>query len=304
MKPMITAKNLRKSFGSKVVLDNLEFELTAGEPIALIGPNGAGKTTLFSILCGYLSPDAGDITLFGQQPGSSALFGKVGALPQDALFDPNFSLLTQLSFFAQLQGMSKTQAQADAMRVLQLVDLADYAKQKPTALSHGMKKRLAIAQALLGEPELVLLDEPTAGLDPMNAMQIRQLIAAMSQQATFVISSHNLFELERLCGTILYLEHGRLVQQRTVQSGSQQGFLTLTMESADPVQVQKILASVPGVLKVEIPQKHEYLIWFDSELSPDTDLAILQQLRSAGLRYKSLQRGQSLEQQLFAVVNS
>ena len=303
MSAFIQATNLRKSFGSKLVLDNINFELSAGEPIALIGPNGAGKTTLFSIMCGYLTPDTGDIKLLGHTPGSSALFGRVGALPQDALFDPNFSLLNQLSFYAQLQGMNKARADADAMRVLTLVDLADCAKQKATSLSHGMKKRLSIAQALLGEPELVLLDEPTAGLDPMNALQIRQLIAKMSEQATFVISSHNLFELERLCGTILYLEHGKLVQQRTINTKVSQGFLTLTLEQGESAQVLKELALVSGVNKVDCQQKNEYLIWFDAELAPDTDLAVLQALRSHGWRYKSLQRGQSLEQQLFAVAN-
>ena len=303
MSAFIKATNLSKSFGSKLVLDHINFELSAGEPIALIGPNGAGKTTLFSIMCGYLQPDTGDIKLLGHAPSSTALFGRVGALPQDALFDPNFSLQSQLSFYAQLQGMNKARADADAKRVLTLVDLTDCAKQKATSLSNGMKKRLAIAQALLGEPELVLLDEPTAGLDPMNALQIRQLIATMSEQATFVISSHNLFELEKLCGTILYLEHGKLVQQRTLNAKVHQGFLTLTLEHGDAAQVQTQLALVSGVHKVVCQQKNEYLIWFDAELAPDTDLAVLQALRTQGWRYKSLQRGQSLEQQLFAVAN-
>jgi ABC-2 type transport system ATP-binding protein len=149
----------------------------------------------------------------------------------------------------------------------------------------------------------VLLDEPTAGLDPMNALQIRQLIARMAEQATFVISSHNLFELEKLCGTILYLEHGKLVQQRTLNTKIHQGFLTLTLEQGDATQVLKELALVSGVHKVDSAQKNEYLIWFDADLAPDTDLAVLQMLRTHGWRYKSLQRGQSLEQQLFAVAN-
>lgn len=216
MNPMIEARDLGKSFGRKTVLDNLNFTLHSGEPIALIGPNGAGKTTLFSLLCGYLAPSHGSLRIFGHAPGSSALFGKVSALPQDALLDPNFSVGAQLELYGQLQGMNKATARAEAQRVMQLVELPEHLDSKPTALSHGMKKRVSIAQALLGQPKLVLLDEPTAGLDPANALQIRQLVSKMSGETTFLISSHNLFELERLCGTVLYINKVVWCNKRSV----------------------------------------------------------------------------------------
>jgi ABC-2 type transport system ATP-binding protein len=278
MSYLIEARNLSKSFGQKTVLQDLTFSLPAGEPIALIGPNGAGKTTLFSLLCGYLPASSGELKVLGHKPGSSALFGRVSALPQDAMLDPNFSLLTQLSFFGQLQGMNKSTAEAESRRVLSLVDLAANADQKATALSHGMRKRVAIAQALMGSPELVMLDEPTAGLDPVNALQVRQLIAKLSNEASFIISSHNIFELERLCGTVLYLEHGKLVQH-----------------------VLPILRQLPGVISVSDSQKHEYVLQFDAELAPDFDLTLLMALRQHGWRYRMLTKGQTLEQQLFAV---
>ncbi len=301
MSHLIEARNLSKSFGQKAVLQDLNFCLPAGEPIALIGPNGAGKTTLFSLLCGYLPPSRGELTVLGHKPGSSALFGRVSALPQDAMLDPNFSLLTQLSFFGQLQGMSKAKALAESHRVLSLVDLAACADLKATALSHGMRKRVAIAQALMGSPELVMLDEPTAGLDPANALQVRQLIANLSGEASFIISSHNIFELERLCGTVLYLEHGRLVQQSAVQSASTQGYLTLTLEAGTYQDVLPTLRSLPGVISVSDSQKHEYVLQFDADLAPDFDLTVLMALRQHGWRYRQLTKGQTLEQQLFAV---
>jgi ABC-2 type transport system ATP-binding protein len=301
MSDLIEARHLSKSFGEKQVLQDLTFSLPAGEPIALIGPNGAGKTTLFSLLCGFLPPSSGELTVLGHKPGSSALFGRVSALPQDALLDPNFSLLTQLSFFGQLQGMSKTAALAESRRVLSLVDLAANAEQKATALSHGMRKRAAIAQALMGNPELVMLDEPTAGLDPVNALQVRQLIADLSGEASFIISSHNIFELERLCGTVLYLEHGRLVQQSAVHSASTQGYLTLTLEAGSYPDLLPTLRSLPGVIMVSDRQKYEYMLQFDAELAPDFDLTVLMALRQHGWRYRQLTKGQTLEQQLFAV---
>ncbi len=305
---LIEARSLVKNFGSKTVLDQLNFTVHAGEPVALIGPNGAGKTTLFSILCGYLTPDSGQIQLFGQQPGSAALFGKVSALPQDAQLDPVFSLNRQLQLYGQLQGMNKATAQSEANRVLQLVDLNEYANAKATMLSHGMRKRVAIAQALLGQPELVLLDEPTAGLDPANALQIRQLIAKLSEQATFVISSHNIFELERLCGTVLYLEHGKLQQHSLTQQQQQQhaaatGYLNLLLEQADSARVKTALQQLTGVLRVEQPQKNEFAIYYDKSLAVALDITVLTLLRQQGWFYRSLSQGQTLEQQLFEVAS-
>lgn len=303
MTHLIQATALCKKFGQKTVLDQLDFTLQAGEPIALIGPNGAGKTTLFSLLCGYLTPSSGQIKILGHTPGSSSLFGRVSALPQDAQLDPNFSVQTQLEFYCRLQGMNKNTAKTETARVLALVDLAQNGQQKATALSHGMRKRVAIAQALLGQPELVLLDEPTAGLDPVNAMQVRKLIAQLSGEATFVVSSHNIFELERLCGTVLYLENGRLQQQQPTHQQGKVGYLALQLEQADNHKVLALLTQLPGVQKVEPLQKNEYGVVYDPELCPDMDLTVLAMLRNEGLAYRQLTLGRSLEQQLFSVVN-
>ena len=300
---MITARQLSKSYGRHLVLDHIDFSIDAGEPVALIGPNGAGKTTLFSILCGYLAPSNGSIEIFGAKPGSAALFGRVSALPQDAMLDPNFSIATQLNFYGELQGMNHTTARAETKRVLQLVDLADYANAKATVLSHGMRKRVAIAQALLGQPELVLLDEPTAGLDPVNALQIRQIIAGLTSQATFIISSHNIFELERLCGTVLYLENGKLLQQRNLHSQTAAGYLSLQLEQSDSQVVLPVLQQIPGVIRVDCAQKNEYAIHFDRDIAVDLDVTLMLVLRQHQWRYRSLTQGQTLEQQLFAVSN-
>ncbi|HCD15885.1 ABC transporter ATP-binding protein, partial [Shewanella sp.] len=170
---LINCNGLSKLYGSKRALDSVDLQLEPGSPIALVGPNGAGKTTLMSLLLGYIRPSSGEITVMGQRPGSTGLLGQISALPQDAALDPGFSLLTQFSLFARMQGMGAEAAKAESMRVLALVGLEDVANQKPNSLSHGMGKRAAIAQALIGNPKLVLLDEPTAGLDPANARKIR-----------------------------------------------------------------------------------------------------------------------------------
>ncbi len=300
MSLMIEAEGLGKDFGRKTVLDQVSFRLHEGEPIALIGPNGAGKTTLFSLLCGYLTPSRGRLQIFGKTAGSQALFGKVSALPQDALLDPNFTIGDQLELYGQLQGMTKSTARAEALRVMQLVDLADSLRAKPTALSHGMKKRVSIAQALLGRPKLVLLDEPTAGLDPANALQIRQLVSNMSAETTFLISSHNLFELERLCSTVLYIEQGRL-QQQAVHGTATRGYMTLQLEQVPMEQVIAACRALPGVLDARSPQKQELVLEYDLQLFSEPDLTMLTLLHRHQWRYRQLTLGQTLEQKLFDV---
>ena len=244
---LIECKGLSKSYGSKQALKQVDLTLDAGAPIALVGPNGAGKTTLFSLLCGYIAPTTGEVSLLGHKPGDAALLGRVASLPQDATLDPNFDILTQLTLFGTLQGFSKKEAKSEALRVLSLVDLTDSASQKPKSLSHGMAKRVAIAQSLIGSPEIVLLDEPTAGLDPANAKKIRELVRELSDKTTFIISSHNLDELEKLCGQVLYLELGQLTQSVSMDDSLQSQYLTLTMQQCDS---EKLLECALWVLLI------------------------------------------------------
>ncbi len=162
--PIIQCQRLTHVYSGKVALSDINFELEAGEPIGLVGPNGAGKTTFLSILSGFLHPTSGTVRLFGHPPGATKLIGKVSALPQDARLDPSFTIIGQLVFYARLQDLNKQQANFEASRVLETVKLKEAAQEKPLTLSHGMAKRVAIAQALIGKPDLILLDEPTADL--------------------------------------------------------------------------------------------------------------------------------------------
>ena len=236
---IIECQGLSHAYAGKLALNNLSFTLNAGETVGLVGPNGAGKTTLLSILSGLLLPTAGSVRLFGQVPGSPALFGKVAALPQDARLDPSFTILEQLVLYARLQGYSARQAKLEALRVLDLVALPELADAKPIALSHGMSKRVSIAQALMGHPTLVMLDEPSAGLDPLNARRIRALIAELAGETTFIISSHDLTELDRLCQRIMLLEHGELQTDKITRDTqlSTTRYLTLHLDSYPAAEV-------------------------------------------------------------------
>lgn len=300
MSTIIQCHNLSKHFGRKTALQQVSFTLAHGDTAALIGPNGAGKTTLFSILCGYLRPDSGKVEIFGQHAGSSSLFGKVAALPQDAQFDPAFSIGEQLDFYGRLQGLNSKTARAETERVLALVELSEQRQHKAAALSHGMRKRAAIAQAFIGSPQLILLDEPTAGLDPVNALHIRQLISGLSGEVSFMISSHNIFELEQLCNKVLYLEQGKLQAEAAGDADKQQCYFTLQLEDDNADAVTQALSQLPGLVTIRPLQKKELLLCYESQQNANFDLALLQCLAANGLRYRNLTKGQTLEQKLFS----
>lgn len=297
---LLRCSGLSKRYGNKLALDNVDLTLETGSPIALVGPNGAGKTTLMSLLLGFIKPSSGKISVFGEQPGSSTLLGKVAALPQDAVLDPDFSLLTQLALYARLHGFSGKSADAEALRVLTLVGLSDAIYSLPKALSHGMGKRAAIAQALIGNPKLVLLDEPTAGLDPVNARNIRELVADLSPDITFLISSHNLEELEKLCGKVLYLDHGKLSQAVDLSAPDQQAYLTLQMHPCDMSALQAHLQHLPGVEAIQFSGKHTLVLQYLPEKATELDIQLLQLLKQQRLQYRMLLNGRTLEDQLFS----
>ena len=299
--PIIQCQQLNHVYSGKVALFDVNFELDAGEPIGLVGPNGAGKTTLLSILSGFLRPTSGTVRLFGHPPGAAQLIGKVAALPQDARLDPSFTIAEQLVFYGRLQGMTKPQATLEASKVLEVISLKEIAQEKPNSLSHGMAKRVAIAQALIGKPALILLDEPTAGLDPINVRTVRTIIAEQSSATTFIISSHDLSELDRLCQRILLLEKG-VLQTETITLNEQQAatrFITLQMETCPALEVIAKLQALEGVLQVTNPQKNEFIVEYTPVLQPSMDQKLMQCINANHWQYRQLSHGKTLEEKLF-----
>ncbi|MFY0523514.1 ABC transporter ATP-binding protein [Archangium gephyra] len=212
-----------RRFGTKVAVDGVSLSIQRGEVYGLIGPNGAGKTTTFSMMCGYLRPTRGTVRVMGVDPfADGALKGKIGVLPQDAMLPGGWKVGPLLMYWARLSGLDAPEKEARTS--LERVGLMEAWGVDTHALSHGMAKRAALAQALMGRPPLVLLDEPTAGLDPRIANQVRQVIREMKdQQTTVVVSSHNLQELEQLCDAAAILDRGKLAQAGTMAELTAQG---------------------------------------------------------------------------------
>lgn len=294
---LIELGNLSKHYGNVRAVDDLSLSLESGPPIALIGPNGAGKTTLISLLCGYIRATSGEARLLGERPGSAALRGRVSAMPQDALMDPNFTVLTQLKLYAQLQGFDRGSAVTEVNRVLGVVQLPDVGGQEPGALSHGMRKRVSLAQALIGSPDLILLDEPTAGIDPPNVKIIRDLISQMADKATFIVSSHNLDELEKLCKTVVYLEQGRLTHTGGVDAEDDDRFLTIRLIDVPAGEFIEAASRLTGVESIEQRAQGEFVL--QSSKESNIELPLLTLLKERGWSYRQLNRGRSLEERLY-----
>jgi ABC-2 type transport system ATP-binding protein len=296
--PVVEVRDLRRDFGNVRALDGLSFTLNAGAPIGLVGPNGAGKTTLFSVLCGFLPPTAGQVLVMGRPPLHADLRGRVAILPQDAALVKGVPVVRQLALFAELQGFAGAAATREAERVLAEVDLADAAGRSAETLSHGMRKRVAIAQAFIGEPELVFLDEPTAGLDPNTASVITNLIRSLDQRRTFVISSHNLDDIESLCGSVVIIAKGRLTEHRALSELiARTSVLTFRLEAEASTEAITALRAVDGVTQVErgAPGERRLVVHYRDGEGNTAQIRVLQALATAGVAFLEMQRGQSLE---------
>jgi ABC-2 type transport system ATP-binding protein len=208
----VRLRRVTKRFGSKTAVDGVSLTIDMGSVYGLIGPNGAGKTTTFAMMAGYLRPSEGSLEVLGFAPAAvDDLRSRIGVLPQDALLPASDEVGEFLVHLARLQDVPPTKAVATARRALADVQGSDWWRQRCGSLSHGMAKRVALAQAFLGDPDVVLLDEPTAGLDPRVAWEVRQFIKTKRGRSSIVISSHNLQELEEICDAAAILDRGRVV---------------------------------------------------------------------------------------------
>jgi ABC-2 type transport system ATP-binding protein len=306
-RPAVQISSVSKHFHNAKALDAVSFDVPAGSLFALIGPNGAGKTTLFSIASGILRPTAGTISVLGIDVANqvSALRGRFSLLPQDAQFLAHVPIVEQLELFCRLQGLDVAGAQRAALAALDIVGLADMAKRRARQLSHGMGKRLAIAQAFLGDPEVVFLDEPTSGLDPENAANIRRLVRSYRGDRTIVISSHNLPELQQLCDHMAILDKGRLVR-----TGSMADFLgsghtvRISFSKAASEDLVAALRGLPAISEVARGHQEALEIHFsagDADAKDAALSAILALSGSMGFVPRAIEEGQRLEERFLAV---
>lgn len=203
---------LTKQYQNKIAVDRISLTLHKGV-YGLLGANGAGKTTLMRMLCGILKPTSGTIALDGVDVSEENYRAVLGYLPQDFGYYPEFTGMDFLLYMAALKGLSKEQAKKKATELLKLVALEDVAKKKIKTYSGGMKQRIGIAQALLNDPEVLVLDEPTAGLDPKERVRFRNLIAELGKDSIVLLSTHIVSDIEHIADEILMMKGGQLIYQ-------------------------------------------------------------------------------------------
>ena len=217
---MLEVRSLKKTYGALIAVNDVSFAAAAGETVGLLGPNGAGKTTTVSMIAGLVKPDAGSITIEGRPLAGDTdpLKQHIGLVPQDlALFD-ELPALTNLELFAALYGRSGAAAHRAISESLELVGLADRARDPVRTFSGGMKRRLNLAAALLHDPQILLLDEPTVGVDPQSRNAIFDNLETLKRRGkTLLYTTHYMEEAERLCDRIVIIDHGKVIANDTLQ---------------------------------------------------------------------------------------
>lgn len=211
MEYQLVLDRVTKQYGPKIACDRISLQAGPGV-YGLLGANGAGKTTLLRMICGVLRPTSGDIRFAGLDVSSEGYRARLGYLPQDFGYYPEFTALDFLLYLAALKGLPRAAARQQSRDLLELVGLTGEAGHRMHTFSGGMRQRLGIAQALLGDPQLLVLDEPTAGLDPKERVRFRNLIARLGARRTVLLSTHIVSDVEHIAGTILILKNGVLLQ--------------------------------------------------------------------------------------------
>ena len=216
---MIEVSHLTKKYGSRLAVDDVSFTVEDGQIYGLLGPNGAGKSTIMNILTGYLSATSGQVTVAGHPLPEEADAAKacVGYLPEQPPLYPEMTVQEYLDFAAELKGVKKAERKEQVLKAARRTGLEAVLPRIIRSLSKGYRQRVGIAQALLGSPKLIILDEPTVGLDPAQVIEIRKLIRELGRAHTVILSSHILSEVQAVCQKVLVLSKGKLAASGTLE---------------------------------------------------------------------------------------
>jgi ABC-2 type transport system ATP-binding protein len=236
---MLEVSGLRKSYGSLLAVDGVSLKAAAGETVGLLGPNGAGKTTTVSMIAGLLQPDAGEVRIEGRplKGDTDPIKRRIGLVPQDLALYDELTALDNLHLFAALYDLSGSRAKAAMESALELVGLSDRVTDRVKTFSGGMKRRLNLAAALLHDPQILLLDEPTVGVDPQSRNAIFDNLETLKKRGkTLLYTTHYMEEAERLCDRVVIIDHGKVIADDTVRGLSRMlplsNVLTIELENA------------------------------------------------------------------------
>ena len=273
---MIEVSHLSKSYGSRPAVQDLSFTVPDGQIYGLLGPHGAGKSTIMNILTGYLAPTEGEVKVAGFRLPEQAQQAKacVGYLPEQPPLYPEMTVQEYLDFVAELKGVKHAQRKQQVLAAARRTGLEEVLPRVIRSLSKGYRQRVGIAQALLGSPQLIILDEPTVGLDPAQVIEIRNLIRELGKAHTVILSSHILSEVQAVCSQVLILSKGHLVAVGAPEQLAEKlnpGSRLRATALGGGKTVLKTVGSIPGIRKVEIESEADGQVTFTAESADASD---------------------------------
>jgi ABC-2 type transport system ATP-binding protein len=255
---MISVKSLRKQYGSLVAVRDLSFDVERGQIVGLLGHNGAGKTTVMKVMTGFLEPTSGTITVGGKDVRTDRIGvqSQIGYMPENAPLYDEMLVQEYLVMMAELRGIEVSQRRQAVIDAITDTGLSDRAVQQIGTLSKGYRQRVGLAQAILHKPDVLVLDEPTNGLDPVQILEIRTLIQKLAQTATVIISTHILSEIEAVCNEVVILIDGELAAHDSIDSLLSAQQVKLTFTTTAPSEIASKVRDLEGV-EVEHVSKHD-----------------------------------------------
>jgi len=294
MAPLLEVKNLSRRFGAIAAVDDVSFAVPRGEILGFLGPNGAGKTTTMRMIAGFLAPSAGTATVCGAdvEQDPIAVKRRLGYLPEGAPLYVDMTPLTFLDFVAAVRGLNGGDRRKRMREVVERMQLGGVLHQRIETLSKGFRRRVALAQAILHDPEVLILDEPTDGLDPNQKHEVRELILAMAPTKAIVISTHILEEVDAICGRAIIIARGRIVADDTPAglAARSRYHNAVSMQLDDPGQLtaaRAAVAALPAVAALEVSERDARLTALPR--AGATILPALSELAAAqGLKLKEL----------------
>ena len=216
---MIRIENFTKSYGERLAVDNISFTIGQGEIVGFLGPNGAGKTTTMRALTGYFMPEKGDVWVaeYNMRKNPLEAREKIGYLPETIPLYTDMTTRSYLSFAARLRGLDREKSQQRIDEVVEICQLGDYIDVLTGKLSKGFRQRVGIAQAIIHDPEVLILDEPTVGIDPLQVVQTKELIKELGRNRTILLSSHILPEVKLICERVIIINLGRIIAEDNIE---------------------------------------------------------------------------------------
>ena len=300
---MIEVKNLVKKYGNHLAVDHLNFKIESGRIYGFLGPNGAGKSTTMNIMTGYLGATEGEVFINGHNILKEPEEAKkhIGYLPEQPPLYMDMTVREYLEFAAELKGIKKAKREDEITEVEKLVKIKDVEHRLIKNLSKGYRQRVGLAQAVLGFPEIIILDEPSVGLDPKQIIEIRELIRKLAKKHTVILSSHILAEVREVCDHILIISKGKLVASDTPENLErllgEHNVVEIEAE-ASPSDIRLVLKNVPGIEKIDIKENGEdtSTAFIHEKKGEDVRLSVFRAFASAGIPLLTLKAsGTTLE---------